>query len=373
MRAKRWSYASLLACSVICLSLAFAPPSRGAPAPFTDGALHHARLKALWQLPLGLGNHSRDRISHLWLVGKKLFALTHFGFLICVNASSGTIAWTQEYATRGQGTFEPVPYGKNQLLIVSGGKMLVVNAADGTVTKSQTLRFAPSTRPRIGSDRLFIGAFHDRLYSLSTHIPLFMQWAQYSRGDAFLSRPVVLDGMIVCGSQKGFLWGHIATDGSDGWRRILSGAVVANLGTDGKLVFVPCLNHNLYAVRPSSGIAPWITHLAGRLDHKPVMFAKHLLICTGDTGLFSLSPSTGQIQWGPAAGVERVVGKIANRIAAVTSAGRLEIISSADGTVIYHAKAKTKCLFAASTHSSTVYAASTRGYLMAIVRRYPQQ
>ena len=108
------------------------------------------------------------------------------------------------------------------------------------------------------------------------HLPEHFEACTVQSGDAFLSRPVVLDGMVVCGSQNGYVWGHLATDGSGGWRRTLSGAVDAALSTDGRRVFVPCLNHNLYAINASTGIAPWITRLPGRLDHQP----EHFEACT---------------------------------------------------------------------------------------------
>jgi outer membrane protein assembly factor BamB len=347
-----------------------ATSAQAAVVPFSGPALHRARLKVRWELPLGLGRHSHDRIDHVWLLGKNVFVLTQYGYLICINGSSGAIRWTQDYTVRGQKTFEPVNYGKKHLLIIAGSKVLIVNRVDGTVAKSQALKFAPSTRPVISDDRMFIGSYHDRMYVLSPHIPLFMQWAQYSRGDAFLSRPLVLDGMVVCGSQNGHVWGHLATDGSSGWRRLLSGAVDANLGTDGRLVFVPCLNHNLYALNAGTGIAPWIARLPGRLVHQPVMFGKRLLICSGGAGLISLDRSTGRIQWGPVPGIERVVGKIGHRIAAAGSAG-ISILSPADGNVIYTARASAPCVYAKTTSSKRIYVASTSGFLMALVRRYP--
>ncbi len=370
MHGMRWSRSSATILMVMVCCLFTTNLTRGAAAPFTSAALHKARLKAYWQMPLGLGARTHDRISHLWLLGKKVYVLTRYGYFICINASSGTILWTQKYTARGQTTMEPVTYGKKRLLIVSGSKILIVKKSDGSVIKSQALKFAPSTRPVISNDRMFIGSYHNRMYVLSPHLPLFMQWAQYSRGDAFLSRPVVLNGVVICGSQNGHLWGHIATDGSSGWRRTLSGAVNANLGTDGQLIFVPCMNHNLYAINASTGIAPWITHLPGRLDHEPVMFGKQLLVCTGGAGLFSLKPSSGQIQWGPVAGVTRVVGKIGRRIAAAAG-GKLLIISPIDGGVVYRMAAATPCVYAKSTSSQRIYVASTSGYLMALVRRYP--
>jgi outer membrane protein assembly factor BamB len=370
MHAKRWSRSSAAILMVMVGCLFATSLTRGAIVPFSNASLHKARLKVLWEMPLGLGARTHDRIARLWLVGNKVYVLTRYGFLICIKASSGTILWTQKYTARGQATLEPILYGKKRLLIVSGSKVLIVNKDDGTVAKSEALKFAPSTRPLISNDRMFIGAYHNRMFVLSPHLPLFMQWAQYSRGDAFLSRPVVLNGMAVCGSQNGHLWGHIATDGSSGWRRELSGAIDANLGTDGRLVFVPCMNHNLYAVNAATGIAPWITRLPGRLTHQPVMFGKQLLICTGGAGLFSLDPATGHIQWGPVTGVGRVVGRIGRRIAAAAP-GKLLIISPVDGDVVYQAVAMTPCVYAKSTSSPRVYVSSTRGVLMALVRRYP--
>ena len=371
MHAKRWSRSGAAMMIVVVASITLITTfARAATAPFSNSVLHHARLKVLWQMPLGLGPRTHDRITHVWLLGKNVYVLTKYGYLICINASSGSIQWTQQYAVRGQATLEPISYGKNHLLIVAGSKLLVVSKADGSVTKSQTLKFAPSTRPLISNGRMFIGAYHDRMYVLSPHIPIFMHWAQFSRGDAFLSRPIVLDGMMVCGSQDGRVWGHIATDGSGGWRRLLSGSVVADLGTDGHLVFVPCLNHNLYAINASTGLAPWITRLPGRLTHQPVMFGKRLTICTGGAGLISLNPTTGSIQWGPVVGVKRIVGEVGHRIAA-SGRNQLLIISPADGDVIYRATESTPCVYAKSTVSKRIYVASTNGFLLALVRRYP--
>jgi outer membrane protein assembly factor BamB len=371
MHAKRWSRSGAIITTMMVAFVLFATSfTRAATVPFSNSTLHRARLKVRWQMPLGLGVRTHDRIAHVWLLGKSVFVLTRYGYLICLNASSGSIRWTQQYAVRGQATLEPVNYGKKHLLIIAGSKLLVVSKADGSVTKSQALKFAPSTRPVISNGRMFIGSYHNRMYALSPHIPLFMHWAQYSSGDAFLSRPVVLDGMLVCGSQNGHVWGHLATDGSGGWRRTLSGAVDANLGTDGHRVFVPCLNHNLYAINASTGIAPWITRLPGRLDHQPVMFGKRLMICTGGAGLISLNPASGVIQWGPVSRVKRIVGKIGHRIAAAGRNGLL-IISPADGAVIYTAVASAPCVYAKSTVSKRIYVASTNGFLMALVRRYP--
>lgn len=370
MHTKRWSCSGATILTVMVCFLFTTTLVRGASIPFSNTALHQARLKVLWQMPLGLGVRHHDSIAHVWLLQKRLYVLTRDGYFICIRASSGTILWTQKYTPRGQATLEPVNYSKKRLLVVSGSKILIVKKSDGTVIKSQSLKFAPSTQPVISNDRMFIGSYHNRMYALSPHLPLFMHWAQYSRGDAFTSRPVILKGMFVCGSQNGYVWGHIATDGSSGWRRILSGAVDAALGTNRHLVFVPCLNHNLYAINATTGIAPWITRLPGRLVHQPVMFGKRLLICTGGSGLLCLNPSSGEIQWGPVAGAQRVVGKIGRRIAAATAHGLL-IISPIDGDVVYHAAASTPCIYAKSTSAKRIYLSSTDGFLMALVRRYP--
>ncbi len=356
--------------SVLLLWSLTGVPTRAA-APYARELLPPAQgrrigLSTLWQIPIGITPAGHNRVMRLWRVGGALYVLTSKNYLVSIAASAGTIRWTRK-APGGSGTFfRPVLYGKHRILIIAQGKVMIIHTHNGRVIRAARLEFAPGTDPLLYDGRLLIGAIHDRFVALSTTFPLFTHWFEWSGDDSFQSAPVLAEGMLVFASRRGFLWGRLPANGTDGWNRRLGGPVTAALSAGDDLVFVPCRDHKLYAVNPATGFSPWTAYLPGRLDHPVIVRGKKVLIVAGGKGLFCLGAKTGIRLWGPVKSVRRVVGTNGATLFVSTVHGNLKLINLGDGAVLAAAKLRGAVRFAPGLHGKTIYAASSHGRVAAL-------
>ncbi len=367
--------------------LASAPVAAGAAAySYTQPLLPRATarntgLHTLWQIPIGLTPADRDRVLHLARVGSLVFVLTARGYLVGINAADGTIRGSTKVPGEGDLVKGIVRFGRHQVLLTALGELLDMNTRTGKMVHRQVLKFAPGTAPLVTPAGIFIGDLAGQMHALSAKFPLYGQWFQEAAGDSFQTNPVLagrrsrrLDkasGRLVFVSRQGVLWGRDPADGQGGWRRRLGGRVtVGGLTAGDGLVFVPCLDHKLYAIDPESGMAPWIIHLPGRLDHRPRVCGKKLLIASGGAGLFCLAAASGRRLWGPVRGVGDVIARNGSTLVAVTQRGDLALLNLKNGATVGAAPLRGAALFAENPYQkNSFYVAAWDGRVAALILR----
>ena len=367
-----WSAAAV--CAVLVLSLVPAVQAR-TPAAYAAPLISHAAaraadLKVRWQTPIGLSRGKHDRVVNLWHVGSLVYVVTSRGYLVAINASSGTIRWTRQIHGLKATISRPAISGPHQVVILSSTTAYYVNSRTGADQTKAELPFPPGTHPvLIPASRLLVGSLNEGFDALSAVPPFFTEWSEDSPGDSFTSTPVVAAGTVIFGSRLGYLWGREPATGNHGWKRKLGGAITAPITSGDSLVFVPCRDNNLYAVDAQSGVSPWVTHLPGRLIHRAAVSGKILLVCSAGKGLYALNAATGKILWGPVAGITRIAARKRNTLYAVTAGGNLKMLNAASGRVIDGVRLNGARFFIYNSASPVVFIASRAGRVAAIAPR----
>ncbi len=329
-----------------------------------------ANLQLRWQTPIGLSSSNRDHVVNLWHVGDMVYVLTSKSYIVAIDASNGTVRWTRQIHGMNAAISRPVVSGPHQIIVLSSSAAHYLNTRTGATQTQAKLPFPPGTYPvLIPGSRLLIGSLNEGFNALSAVPPFFPEWTEDSPGDSYISTPVVASSTVIFGSRLGYLWGRIPTDGNHGWKRTLEGGIRAPLTANDSLAFVPCLDNNLYAVDPQSGVSPWVRHLPGILAHRAGISGKKLLIITGGKGLFSLNSSNGKILWGPVPGVARIVARKGATIYASTVSGNLKMINIGSGRVTDSAVLNGAKFFAYNATTPTIFVASKYGRVAAIKPR----
>lgn len=329
-----------------------------------------ANLQVRWQTPIGLSPSHHDHVVNIWHVGDLLYVLTSKSYLVAINAPNGTVRWTRQIDGLKAAISRPVVSGPHQIIVLSTSTAYYLNMRTGATETQAKLPFPPGTNPvLIPGSRLLIGSLNEGFNALSVVPPYFSEWTQDSPGDSFLSAPVVASSTVIFGSRLGYLWGRIPSDGNHGWKRTLEGGIQAPLTANDSLTFVPCLDNNLYAMDPQSGVSPWVRHLPGILTHRAGVSGKKLLITTGGKGLFSLDSASGKILWGPVPGIARIVARKGATLFASTNSGNLKMINIKSGRVTDGAVLTGAKFFAYNATSPTIFVASEFGRVAAIEPR----
>ncbi len=305
-----------------------------AEAPITGVEAKSAGFEKLWQLPVGISGYHSDSVARISQLGGNIYVLTRHGYMVAIRVKSGTIRWTIKLPANADSLSKPETFAKNQFMILTGGRMLIVDERTGTVVKSESLHFPNGSNPYLYGDNIFIGSLHDRMVAMSANWPPREVWFQLDSGDSFTATPVAVAGQLVFASRQGTIFSRSITDGTGGWKRPVGGHILASPAVAGTTVYFPCTDRNVYAIDAITGVSPWITHLPGSLVFTPVIIGKHLLVPSGGVGLFSLSMKTGLRQWGPVPQGFRVVGRKGDTIYVATTHGKIVLVSLVTGHVL---------------------------------------
>ena len=142
--------------------------------------------------------------------------------------------------------------------------------------------------------RIFFGASDKRLYALDAR-GLFL-WS-FRTGDNVATRPAVVNGVVVFGSEDRTIYGVDAATGRLRWKHGSGGPVVSSPAAVGGLVAIGSDDGTVYGIDAASGRVRW-THETDDAVEAPVVAEGGTLYVAGrDKKLRALDPRTGEARW----------------------------------------------------------------------------
>ena len=153
--------------------------------------------------------------------------------------------------------------------------------------------------------------------------------------DRWVAAPLAAGSTVYAANNNGMLYALSLADGSKQWSLKLGGEMWGQPATNGKLVFVNSLDHNLYAVDPTAQKVAWKLDLGGAAPSAPLVSADGNTVYTGSFGkkVFAVDAATGAVRW-TAATKDWVWGSpvlAGNNLFAADISGNIYSFGMADG------------------------------------------
>jgi outer membrane protein assembly factor BamB len=122
-----------------------------------------------------------------------------------------------------------------------------------------------------GEDQLLIGGYDKILYSLNPQNNGRINWQFDTAGDRYIGSPLVTDEGVFAPNADGMLYG-LSNAGQDNWSFDSGDALWASPTSDGDLIFLPSIDHNLYALSAQNGNVSWQQDLGGGIVGSAKLF-----------------------------------------------------------------------------------------------------
>jgi outer membrane protein assembly factor BamB len=302
-----------------------------APTYIPFPSLQDVGLTQVWERQIVLAPN--ETIDHIWRVGDSIYVATNQAHLTRIEAASGVKSWD---LTLGNGSelHRPVELpGGNKLLVASRGELMLVNKVTGRAEVTNRLDFSITTDPVVIGNSICVGGT-DYFYGLFLDQLGGHQWVTPAFNDGFTAQPAVVGDSLLLATNQGKLWRVSSTDGNWIWRdRKTNGDVTAGLAVDNRYVYIPSLDHYLYAFELADGHELWDARLDGALDQQPVALKGQVLVTASGKGLYDIISNNGQVKW-ETDDISQIITVLGDQIWAGDSSGNLKSVSLTDGKVI---------------------------------------
>ena len=170
-------------------------------------------------------------------------------------------------------------------------------------------------------------------------------WDFTARNGNFVASPLVTESLIVAPNSDGHLY-VLDKDGVLVWEYDTGNTLWSQPASDGQLVFIPSVDHNLYAFRLEDGELVWTKDLGSALLSTPVIASDGVMYITTLEGqVIALIPENGAIVWetategriwsSPAFSDDILYVGNGSGTTANTRSGKIMALSAADGGIIW--------------------------------------
>lgn len=152
--------------------------------------------------------------------------------------------------------------------------------------------------PEIGSDgQLLVGAYDNRLYSLDTQRNGRLNWQFSSAENRYIGSPLATEAGIFAPNSNGMLYA-LSQNGQLQWAFESEDALWASAVSDGDRLYLPSMNHKLYAIGSQNGNLIWQQDFGGGIAGRPALSDEGILyLGTFGSEVLALNSANGVIQW----------------------------------------------------------------------------
>lgn len=152
--------------------------------------------------------------------------------------------------------------------------------------------------PEISADgQLLVAGYDKQLYSLDPQGNGSLKWQFNSAENRYIASPLAVDaGFFAPNSDRSIY--ALSADGQLQWTFETQDAQWAAPASDGEILFLPSLDHNLYALNGQSGDLLWQQDMGAGIVGRPAMSDEGtLFVGTFGSEVIALNSANGVIQW----------------------------------------------------------------------------
>ncbi len=189
--------------------------------------------------------------------------------------------------------------------LASGSFVYAVRLSDGTKVWQYPAQAGPQhyySSPTVTPDGVVLvgsAGSDDGLMALdaATGTP---KWpAAFTASDRWVAPTLVAGSTVYAINNNGTLYALSLADGTKQWSLKVGGEMWGSPATNGTLVFINSLDHNLYAVDPTAIKIAWKVDLGGAAPSAPSLSADGSTVYAGSFGkkVFAVDAATGAVRW----------------------------------------------------------------------------
>lgn len=288
--------------------------------------------------------------------------VAHQGSIYAINADTGTMAWSFPQKPDASKPFFAAPTISDDLIVAGNyGHMLYGITKNGTEAwsfDSTNGNFAGS--PLIVGDTILAPCTNNSLYALSTQgMP---KWT-FETGNALWTSPVSDGKVVYLPALDHHLYALNLADGSLIWKKDLGSALLSSpiLTSDGTL-YVDSMNGEIFALKSTDGTVVWQVKSEDRI-WAPLLLHNDVLYTGNIKGqILAVSAADGKITWQTDAGSPVIGGGalLKDGVAFPTEAGAL-VAFSFDGQKLWNQTVNGKLYTTPVVYGDNLIVAVTEG------------
>ena len=252
-------------------------------------------IRQIWTFPSSQNQAGLQGVHHSPLiVGDLVYVSALDGFLYAIDKETGTLAGGGWRRPQGQPTeLDPLVAGPaydpvNDLILAPSedGRLYAYDAKSGDrawnpFTTGAAIWSTPAVQNGIG----YFGSHDHSVYAVTLNDG--KQLWQYETGGVVAGKPLVFDGKVIAGSFDKKLYALSTVDGTVAWTFEAENWFWAGAVTDGKTIFAPNMDGNIYALDRNGNLL-WKHGVGSPIVSSPVVVPKGLVVAAKDGELVLL-------------------------------------------------------------------------------------
>ena len=197
-------------------------------------------------------------------------------------------------------TWPGLSAGENVVYLAYQTGVFAVNVDSGSMTwrypdKADNAKSFYAS-PAVTADQVVAGSYSHAVYSLELASGA-QRWEFASEiGFHFVASPLVVNNIVLAPSSDYSLYA-LDQNGKKLWSFKTKNVLWAQPASDGELVYLPAMDHNLYALRLSDGSEAWRTDLGSSMLSGAVLDDGVLYVNTMSGKVFAVNAADGKTLW----------------------------------------------------------------------------
>jgi eukaryotic-like serine/threonine-protein kinase len=192
-----------------------------------------------------------------------------------------------------------VSSGENHIYVSYQGAVYAINPTNGTVAWSFPAKAEPAkpfyAAPAVGEDLIVVGNYGHQLFGLDKNG--VQRWLFEVETGNFVASPLIVNDTVLAPSSDNILYA-MDLNGNQLWQFRSPNMLWAQPASDGEMVYLPALDHHLYALNLADGSVDWSVDLGSPLMASPVLDENGTIFVTNMEGeLISVSAADGSENW----------------------------------------------------------------------------
>lgn len=235
-----------------------------------------------------------DMRAPLQQTGDKLVVTTAANKVVLVQASTGTVMWTQgrppSTGLSVEGHARAAIDGNRVYAAFSDGYVSAFDLEHGTGLWSRPLSLKGGNNfidadadPFVFNKRLYVASYSDGVYALDLEDGQTL----WNRGGRGITSLMPHGDLVVAGSADGFLWGLRLDDGELRYRSRVATGPISRMMTSGKMLAFTAGDSGLVVVRGDTGEPIQASAFGGRAAGDPVCSGNSLAFLTSSGYLYA--------------------------------------------------------------------------------------
>ncbi|MEJ2704551.1 MAG: PQQ-binding-like beta-propeller repeat protein [Sedimentisphaerales bacterium] len=322
--------------------------------------LKHAKLKVLWEndLPMRDG----ETIRQLVVLGNRVYAVSDHDYIISLDRQNGKIVFGETFRPAGPlvGGFKLY---RDELLYVSGSRLIQIDAETGTERSSTELGFGVSCPAARNEAFFYIAGVDRRLHALRAE-DMVQKFEVSADNDSLITSVLADDSFVVFATTAGNVICIKANEPVRLWQFNAFDAIAGPVERDFASLFFASRDTDVYRVDmvglPEHTRLVWKYQAAAELDRSPRVTQEFVYQPVHDKGVTAINKETGIRLWSVPGGVD-LLAEHRSRAYVMTEAGTLTVMDNARGKKLYTVNFAPVSRFAVNTTDDKMYVADTQG------------